>query len=72
MATGLYIDARDRGRGTSEQVMAIPPGPNAHADLEFFLHPIAAQLKELSAEFGGVSVAGSDGTRVIRAHVLLL
>jgi len=70
MATVLSMDPRDRVRGTSQRVLAITPGPNAPADLESFLHPIAAQLDELAAGIGGVSVAGSDRTHVLRAYVL--
>jgi len=70
MATILSMDARDRVRGVSQRVLCVTPGPNAPADLESFLHPIAAQLDVLAAGIGGVTVACSDWTQVLRAYVL--
>jgi len=70
MATILSMDARDRVRGVSQRVLCVTPGPNAPADLQSFLHPIAAQLDELAAGIGGVTVACSDRTQVLRAYVL--
>jgi len=64
------MDAADRVRGVSQRVLCVTPGPNAPADLESFLHPIAAQLDELAAGIGGVTVAGADRTHVLRAYVL--
>jgi len=70
MGTVLSMDPGNQARGVSHRVLCITPGPNAHADLESFPPPIATQLDEMAAGIGGVSVAGSDRTHVLRAYVL--
>jgi len=71
-ATPLTLSPDQRTRNKYQLLLAVTPGPRQPADLDSFLHPIAAQIKKLAKGVPGLIVANSPTPVVLRAGVLNL
>jgi len=69
-ATPLRLSPNQRTRTKYQLLLVVTPGPRQPADLESFLHPIAAELNELAKGVPGLIVANSPTPVVLRTGVL--